>query len=191
MKKTQKGFTLLELIITIFMLAMISTLLLANFRKGERVKRVAITVDGIVNLLRLAQNYALAGKQIDTLPCSGETGATEFRVVVDRTTNPPAASILGYNKCFSPVTLDTFKFPAGVNLKTNGVQYTVCNPSCVSTNYDAVLVRFKPPFAKMDASVNNGRLFSSFSKTEITLEVTDGTISKDFTIDGVSGRIGN
>ncbi len=188
-KYTQTGFTLLELTITIAILGLLSTLMLANFRQGEKIKRVAISVDGAVNLARLGQNYTLAGKQVQNNGGCASNAVADFRYYIT-TTSTTIDLYADSQSCGSPILMDSYTLPARVQHKTSGIAYTVCNPGCNTSNVNTLHIKFLPPFGKMMASTN-GTTYTNFSTADITFQSDDGTKQKGFRIDGVSGRIGN
>ncbi len=59
-KRRQKGFTLAELVISIFIIGMISGLVLSNYNKGRSGAELSITVQKAASDIRLMQNYTLS-----------------------------------------------------------------------------------------------------------------------------------
>ncbi len=189
-KTSQQGFTLLELLITIAVIGLIATLMLANFKQGEKVKRVQLTIDGVVNLIRLGQNYTLAGKQIQrTSGCSGDNTIADYRIVVTNASS--VINLYADDKCGTAVLIDKYTLPDKVQQKNNGVSYTVCSPSCSTVTANRVEFLFTPPFGKITARTGSSGSYTDFSSADITYQSTDGTSTKTFRVDGVSGRIGN
>jgi prepilin-type N-terminal cleavage/methylation domain-containing protein len=189
MNKKQVGFSLVEIMIVIVITATIATMMLTNFRNVEKSKRVQLTADGVTNVVRLAQNYTLGGKQIQrTSGCSGDNTVNDYRVVL--TGLATSTTIYADDKCDTEVSVETFTYLNGARVQANGIAYEVCNPICSVNNVGTLHVRFTPPFARMTASTD-GLIFTPFARADVTIESTDGTLTKVFRIDGVSGRIGN
>ncbi len=61
---SQRGFTLVEMIVVIAILAMLSALVVANFRNSEKINAVRLGAEQFVGALREAQNDALAQKRV-------------------------------------------------------------------------------------------------------------------------------
>jgi len=61
--KNKTGFTLMEMLLSLFIVSLISTLLLVNYRGGQEQKAVLSQAETLVNELRAAQNSALHGRE--------------------------------------------------------------------------------------------------------------------------------
>ena len=59
MKDSEKGFTLVELLVSLFVIALITALFLANYRSGQREREVIATGEKLVNGLREVQNMTI------------------------------------------------------------------------------------------------------------------------------------
>jgi hypothetical protein len=62
-----------------------------------------------------------------------------------------------------------------------------------SSPVSSLQIKFTPPFARISATIGNSAnvgTFNTFTTATITVESTDGEVSKTVTVDGVSGRIG-
>ena len=53
---------MIELLVVITITALIATVSLANYRHGEKSRRVAFASDGLIGVFKNAQTYALSGK---------------------------------------------------------------------------------------------------------------------------------
>lgn len=60
-----KGFTLFELLIVIFIIGLISSILIVNVRKGEKQYQVQLAAQEIAQNIRKAQDMALVGFKYD------------------------------------------------------------------------------------------------------------------------------
>lgn len=58
------GFTLIEIMVTIFIIAMVSSIMVVNWRKNEKRYQLQMAVQGIIQNIRKAQDMALTGKKI-------------------------------------------------------------------------------------------------------------------------------
>ncbi len=62
-KSAQLGFTLAEMIVSVFILALLASIIIANYRAGQKQVNLQNAVNQLASDLRLAQNYTLAGKE--------------------------------------------------------------------------------------------------------------------------------
>jgi prepilin-type N-terminal cleavage/methylation domain-containing protein len=195
MKRHQNGFTLIELVIVMAMTALIATVMLANFRNGDKSKRVGLAADGIVNVARLAQNYAISGKQIagNLTAASGTRCPTDYTAAyyeVDLDQSSGNVNLYAVDKCGAVFQIDSYPMASGAHIKNNSISRTLCTPTCSTSTFSTMAVRFTPPFGKSTAGVIAGPIFLEFSSIDLVVESTDGARSKSVKIDGISGRIG-
>ncbi len=182
--KLNKGFTLVEMTIVIFIVGMIATLSIANYRAAEKRKRIVIAADVITNAIRNAQNFALTSRQIPGSACATKSPSA----YVIKFTAGQTVELYGIDKipCTGSTLIETYPLPLNTRIQSNGYKI---NTVPVST----LQMKFTTPFAQMTSSSNsttNGGTFSSFTTATITVEASDASIAKTITIDGVSGRIG-
>lgn len=64
--KNKQGFTLIEVIISMAVFAVIVTLIFANYRYGDAVQNLEASKQEIHSMLRTAQHQAIVGKGIET-----------------------------------------------------------------------------------------------------------------------------
>ncbi|OGE81603.1 MAG: hypothetical protein A3E98_04185 [Candidatus Doudnabacteria bacterium RIFCSPHIGHO2_12_FULL_48_11] len=175
--KKQLGFTLIELTVSIFILAVISSIAVANYRAGEKRRQVSLAVDGIVNSVRLAQTYALTGKQIESTSCASKA-PKDYRVNFSSSSE---YVLYSDDTCGNSFELQRFSLPAQTQMKAGELRLN-------SASVNSLSIMFEPPFGRLTAST--GGVFSSFTSASIGVEQKDGTVTKSATVDGVSGRIG-
>lgn len=202
LKARVNGFTLIELIVVIFVLTLVTTLTVMNFRNGERRKSVQLGADSVTNTLRSAQNYALAGRAIPSnatrvhnapTNCSDKAPA-DYRVGFNVAT-PTQYHLYATDKCQDVWLIETFRLPGRTRIATNGVGVRVAG-----VGYDKVQFRFTAPFARIEASSADcegagspcfaNATFSEFDHAFITVESNDGSVDAEVQVDAISGRIG-
>ncbi|MFA6394298.1 MAG: prepilin-type N-terminal cleavage/methylation domain-containing protein [Patescibacteria group bacterium] len=62
-KKNQSGFTMIELLVGIFIIAMISGIFLANYRSSDENSKLKNAADKFASDIRLAENYTLGSRK--------------------------------------------------------------------------------------------------------------------------------
>lgn len=179
-QKFQQGFTLIELLVVIFILVLISSISIVNFRQGERQKRVAIAADTITNAIRIAQNYTLAGKEIND-----PANPTCRRPVAyfTRITDAGVVTLYGMTSC-ATIAIESYPLPQATRVQSGGLKI-----NGASSGYTQLEIKFTAPFALVTAGAN-GNSPASFTEATVTLESTQASVSDTVLVDGVSGRIG-
>lgn len=94
------GFSLVELLVVIFIIAVTTGIFLFSYGEDRVAKELEASSQEFLSVLREAQNYALTGKQLegDTIPCGYKVdwsnSNTSYRLLYYyRTTNEPACQI--------------------------------------------------------------------------------------------------
>lgn len=188
-RQTQSAFTLIELMISIFVLMMISTIMVANFRMSEREKRLVIAKDLLLNAIRTAQNLTLSSKQIPGSVCAPggvpNKAAVNYRIYYTETNSN--FSLRAEDKCGVVNTIETYILPSDITFKAGGSTLTT---STSTTSYPSIILRFNSPFAQPDAaSTHTSPTF--FDYQTATIRVVQGSTGaeKIISVDGISGRI--
>lgn len=184
--ESRAGFTLMELLISIFIIGMVAGVSIINFRVGDRQKRVQLAADGVINAIRNAQNFTLTSRQLSASSCmvSGvpEKSAAYFIIMFGASNTQ---TLYGVDKCDNLLTIETYSYPSNIQVKANGY---LLNAGVVS----ALQFRFQAPFGVITASSNltpNTGPFASFASGSITIESSDSSTNRTITVDGVSGKV--
>ena len=175
-----KGFTLVELLVATFIMTVIAGVSIANFRATEKQKRVVIASDTVINAIRNAQNFTLAGK--NTKNANTACRVPQYYYITFAYAS--VATLYAFNNCSTAEQIETYTLPANSRIKANGLKL-----DAATANINLILV-FYPPFAAIKAAVDNGGTYNPFTTATITVESIDGSASKTITVDGVAGRIG-
>lgn len=70
--KSQAGFTIAELLVGIFIIALISGIFMANYRSSDRQAKLNMAAQQVVSDIRTAQNYSLGLQEFEgSVPKSG------------------------------------------------------------------------------------------------------------------------
>ncbi|OGE87570.1 MAG: hypothetical protein A3J07_05020 [Candidatus Doudnabacteria bacterium RIFCSPLOWO2_02_FULL_49_13] len=183
MKQKFSGFTIIELLVVMFIVAMIATISIANFRKGQKQKELAQAADTVISGIRNAQNFTLTSKQIAASACGQGKAAQSYIVIF---TASQTIELYGIDKCGVSNFLERYGYTPNIRVQANG--YKIDGISTASLQ-----LKFIPPFgavtASTSSSVGSGP-FSNFTRSTISIEILDGSAAKTVTVDGVAGRIG-
>ena len=173
----QSGFTLIELIVVIFILGIISSIIIANFRNGEKSKRVTIGADTIVDALRTAQEDALTGKNTSNSNANCKIPLYYF---IDFSYSN-SFTLSAYNNCDVVEQIQTYTLPTNTTIKSGSIKLNgLALPGHLK-------ILFTLPFA---TSVANSVLGSfKFTSVSLVVQATDGSFTKTVTIDGISNRV--
>jgi prepilin-type N-terminal cleavage/methylation domain-containing protein len=179
----QKGFSLVELLVATSMLVLISAVSIISYRNGERSKRLQLATDGVINTIRAAQSYTLAGKELTTT-CADKAAVYYF--VEFNYLSAGSYYIKAKDKCSNVIQVEQVQLPAKTRVKASGLKFN----NTVATNI--LDVQFTLPFAKILGSYDDNTYsnFTTFTTESVIIEPTDGANTKTVTIDGISGRIG-
>jgi type II secretory pathway pseudopilin PulG len=188
-KKNNKGFSIVELLVIIFIMGLLIAATLANYRVGEKRRKVGITVDGIIGTLTSAQNTILTGKQIATYltpisgtPCASDKSIAGNAVTFNTTQN--FVRVLATDKCGAVFEIERYNFTAGTQIRSSGISTVGCG-GC-SPSPSSISVTFTPPFGKI--KFIEGSTSYDFNRIDVVIQATDGANPKTLQIDGVSGR---
>lgn len=173
------GFTIIELVVSIAIMATLTTIILANFRSGERSRRVQFAADQIVQDFRSIQNSVQTGAvSLNTTCAQGKIPANLFITIP---TGAVGYDIMARDKCGSAFSVRTSTLPAQTRITSLSLNNSTAN---------SVTVRTDPPFATLRACVNASCSPASFSEVKITVGLsTDASISREVTVNGLSGQI--
>jgi prepilin-type N-terminal cleavage/methylation domain-containing protein len=180
--KSGAGFTLIELIVVIFIIGMLSTVMMANFRAGEKQKRVQLGADQTLSAMRTLQNVVLSGKQIGSCPATPNYYASV------------AYSSSSVNLYCSGIVFQTIKMPSDVRIKASSI--SIVTSLSTNTAANGALIFIAAPFASMkacpsqsgDTCLSGIGSEAAFQTISFIIESLDQKFSRTITINGISGR---
>jgi prepilin-type N-terminal cleavage/methylation domain-containing protein len=191
---SQRGFSMIELIIVIFIMGILSTALVMNFRAGDRQRRVNLMRDVIISSLRTAQNSALSGKQIPpgatfvrgNSRCLNDNAALSYWVEFTTSNN---IDLMAEDRCGAIMRVQRFDgVPQTRFLTSNPFSLTTSG----TTSSTTIAIRFTPPFGVITATTTSTPLpgaFNAFVSSNLSVEYQDGQRTRTIVVDGISGRI--
>ena len=171
----QAGFTLIELLIIVFIISLLSSIILANYRGGQKTYALSQTTQKLVSDLRRAQNMAMSGVDIGEI--EGEPGKyycgygietnynarpTSYRFFLDKSPNCQNSNNI-YDS--SDVIVETVNLPNKIRIK-------LTTPSPPLDRF------FKPPDPTTYIKNNSGVGILGI----ITLEIEDTSLTKIITV---------
>jgi prepilin-type N-terminal cleavage/methylation domain-containing protein len=179
--KNQKGFTLLELIISISMMMILTSILLVNFGTISKNGHFNTTVDTLISNLHKSQSLSISSRDVAGTPSSayglefvaGNT-AVSYNLFIEDNKGVRRNSNIS-------------SFPQGIYISsievlTQGASGDViANPSNITT-------RFTVPYGRVTQSYTGA---SNQQDTQVTLNLTtaDGSKTRKVIINGITGNI--
>lgn len=162
--KGSEGFTLIELMIAVSILAILATLVTANLG-GLRIDRnLKIAQNELVTNLRKAQSYTLSSRLV-----AGNQSGQFFILKFDAQNKTQYKLQAIYNIFATPTlptlvdTIETFQLPPGVVLAASPSPVTIYRGPLSTQSNACGLVAFKAPFAKV--YLNSGCNFNNFASS--------------------------
>ncbi|MBX4205130.1 MAG: type II secretion system GspH family protein [Candidatus Doudnabacteria bacterium] len=179
----QQAFSVIELVIAISIIAILTTIVMANFHDANKSKSVQLGADAIASAFRTAQENSLNPKEISAISCSQGKVPGEYHLIFN-ITQPTIFTLTAKDKCGNPgIVLQTFNLPKNVVINTVGG--LKIDGAAVASPLD---FKFETPFAK--ATISSGSaVFRSFTQGEVVLAFNDGSFTRHIILDGLSGRV--
>ena len=193
-----KGFTLVELLVSISIIGVITGLMMANFRGGQQSAEVRLAADILVGQIRSVQTSSLSGRLVSV--CGGGTNDLD----VCEPKDPPVSCTggvcqkrvpAGYGIRFSTLTPTVYtlfydtdddqRYDAGEELNEAPYVSTAAARFTGSDAGDPVDLVFTPPFGKIYV---NGSASGS-TTVGLTLGHQFGSMIRHVTIYRLSGKI--
>jgi prepilin-type N-terminal cleavage/methylation domain-containing protein len=163
----QTGFTLVELLVVLFIILLLSTLLLVNYRGGQKKYALSQASQQLISDLRKAQNMAMSGAEIYGQYCGygleidQSNRPTSYRFYADKSTDCQTSN----NQYDSgDEILEIIKLPSRIRIQ--------------STSPSPIDIFFKPPQPTTYINADAGAGVSG----TITLEIEGTSFTKIVTV---------
>ena len=141
---TTKGFTIIELLVVLFMMGVLSTLFVANYNATRGPRNLRIAQNELVSNLRKVQGYTLSSRN------SPSGNPAHFYVIKFSTITPNQyiVQIIDNTTPATAVTTETILLPQGVTFASNNA-FSVQQPiDGAAVSATCVQVGFSLPFSK-------------------------------------------
>ena len=155
-----KGFTLVELLVSIFIIILMSGIIFTNYRQSGQQFALQRSANKLAQDIRRAQQMAMSAKECPAgTVCAGQV-PPGYGIVLDKNWNTKKyrlyADTNGNNEFFNPndPVIELIDLEREVLIKE------------ISSTYSSVSINFKPPDPEVTIKFNTG---SSVSETIITL----------------------
>jgi len=159
----QAGFTLTELLVTMFIIALLSSLVLAGHRSGQKKYALSQATQQLVSDLRRAQNMAMSGVEMAGRSGYGIYAGKDdisYTIYSDKNGN------LSYQGEPPDELIETIDLPSQIKI------------SSVSPSLSKIDIFFEPPEPTTYINADDGAGISG----TITLELEDTSLTKTVTI---------
>ena len=181
-RKLVGGFNMVELLITISILAIMTTVALANFRTFGKKSELSNTAESVVLALRQAQVYGVTTKG-GGAPCGGSSFDCAYGVHVDASTNPQKIII------FADADDDS-KYTNGELVETIPLSGVTISVSCMISSF--LVADCGPGYRRLDVTFKRpspdaiiyGFLGPNYQSGSITLTAGVNTVTVTVTETG-------
>jgi prepilin-type N-terminal cleavage/methylation domain-containing protein len=168
--KNKDGFTMMEMLVSISIVALISTIMLANYHYYGKKGNLTMAAQLLASNIRLAQSYSLGLKQFGNNPYSDTSGGWGVSLTSASPNNKHYYVFFDNdNDMTRNVSTENYQdinLPTGIvisDILLNGVSQSPFN------------ITYLPPDPTI--SICNASYCSSFNNAEIILRNTDGATS--------------
>lgn len=174
--RNNSGYTLIEMMTILFIIGLISSIVLANYRRSEKQYILNSQAQALAQFIREAQNRALG-----TAIAEGQSDFFGYGVAFLKTTQPPYLPILyvdlNDNKRYDSNDLVIKYFDLNPIIKISTVTTNaVVAPDCLFPS--EAYINFSPPEPITEISGNGGNC--SYEMISIGLKPTDESLADRF-----------
>ncbi len=164
-KNQQKAFTLIELMVVLFIVMLASGIVLASYRTSEKKYALTQASQKLISDLRRAQNMAMSGQDIQVKQYDGygvylEEGNNFYIIYADKNNNH------AYRSATADVIIETITLPQSVKIQS------------VSTLSKKMDVCFQPP----DPTTYLESKSQAGDSVTVTLQTEGASLNKIITI---------
>lgn len=179
-KKSQLGFTLIELIVSIAILLTLIGVFLANFEGRSGARNLTIAAANLSSDLHKLQSFSLSSKDI-----TPGNPASQYSVVFAN--NAVSYSLTGYNNAMPavPTVLSTINFPGRVFV--NAIQITKADGTTAAPLN--ATVTFKIPYGRMVTNYPGSVTNENNDIVRVQLNTADTNECTYVFVNGVTGNV--
>lgn len=179
--RNQKGFTLIELMVSVAIMAILLTVVIANFGAGNQKRNLNIARNVMMSDLRKSQSLAIASKDVTPGHPANSYSAT-FSTSTNR-----SYSLIGQDNSVPPniTTLTSPNLPAKTYVKTISI-YRQDGTTLLANN---LTIQFSVPYGRIALSFDNSNGYELNDVATITLSTDDGANTVNVVANGVVGTM--
>jgi prepilin-type N-terminal cleavage/methylation domain-containing protein len=191
------GFTLVEMLVVLFILGMVTTLFIANYNALRGPRSLKIAQNQLVTNIRKIQSYTLSARnspngnpaRMYVIKLNGAIGNSTSYVlqVIDNQSTPVVTDI------------ETVTFPGGISVDTTTPITLVSAEGGASQNPNCLQIGFSLPFGKIyadatctiETKIGSPAYLDTIDNYVVTLRIIDAAsgMTKSVIINGVTGSI--
>jgi prepilin-type N-terminal cleavage/methylation domain-containing protein len=176
----QGGFTLIEITITLAIFGLLSTLVLANLRAGEKSRNLRIAADAMQSVLRQVQSSSLSGEAFATDPI---VSARDFgwQTTANWGQSQTFKEQSGIASPYNKTVTENINFPNQVLIDSSSLTID-------GNQVGSLEIRFFPPFGEIRIS---GGAYTEAKNVIAQFHIiySGAALSRTVKVDGISGNI--
>lgn len=179
--KKQSGFTLIELMVSVAIMAILLTVVIANFGAGNQKRNLIVARNVMMSDLRKSQSLAIASKDV-----TPNHPAYSYSVALSTSTNR-SYSLIGQDNSVPPnlTTLISPNLPA----KTYVRSISIYRQDGTTLSANNLTIQFSVPYGRIALSFDNSNGYELNDVATITLGTDDGANSVQVIANGVVGTM--
>lgn len=170
------GFTLIELLIAMAIIAVISTVVIANFHNGQKDRAAALSADIVVNAIHDAQAFSASGKLIANSNCS--SGQAPVAYLIYANPSDHAVNLYALDKCGSQSDFSTYNLVQSYPLPESFNVWDANMSDAASDQSRPLELGFTLPYGDPYTITPSKKIITSFSYAFIEVAAPDGTFAK-------------
>lgn len=183
MRHKQKGFTIIELMVTISIMVILLTVVIANFGTGNQKRNLTIGRNVMMSDIRKAQSLSISSKDI-----SPSHPASSYSITMNKSSNNRSYSLVGKDNSIpaNQSTIISPTLPTNTYIKTITINKQDGGTIVISNTLN---VEFLVPYGRIAMSYDNSNGKELNDIATITLSTADNTKTLDIVVNGVVGTI--
>lgn len=164
----QKGFSLIELIVTVAIITILSAIGLTSYFTIQRQSRLESDAILVSSAIRRAQNRALSPSRSEfNIPATDQICSMGVEFIAPNRIRPFASSSIATSSCGSPSEVKRFLPGASGDIRLASSRFN-----------NTIELRFTPPFAVNQSGITDLQISTPDNSLSKTITVTDAGLIK-------------